>query len=157
MTPGKDSPRSEVQSPKSKGLLRLLTSDIGHRTLDERGFTFVEIMIVLVVIGILVTLAQPSFSTSVQRAREAALQENLFILRDVIDQYFADHGEYPPSLEELVEQRYLRKIPKDPITASDTTWLLVYATNEDGVEEGIFDVKSGSESTAFDGTPYGDW
>jgi general secretion pathway protein G len=125
-------------------------------TVNQAGFTFVEIMIVLVIIGILVTLAQPNFSTSVQRAREAALQENLFILRDVIDQYFADHGEYPPSLEALVEQRYLRKIPKDPITASDT-WLLVYATNEDGVEEGIFDVKSGSESIAFDGTAYGDW
>ena len=125
--------------------------------MNQSGFTFVEIMIVLVIIGILLTLAQPSFSTSVQRAREATLQENLFIFRDVIDQYFADHDEYPPTLEALVEARYLRKIPKDPTTGSDATWLLVYATNEEGVEEGIFDVKSGSESSALDGTPYGDW
>lgn len=157
MTPGRNSPKSEVRGPKSKGLFRLLTSDIGHRTSDTRGFTFIEIMIVLVVIGILLTLAQPNFTTSVQRAREATLQENLFILRDVIDQYFADHGEYPPSLEALVEQRYLRKIPKDPITASDTTWLLVYATNEDGTDQGIFDIKSGSEFTGMDGTAYSDW
>jgi general secretion pathway protein G len=126
-------------------------------TLNQRGFTFIEIMIVLVIIGILVTLAQPSFSTSVQRAREATLQENLFIFRDVIDQYFADHDEYPPTLEALVEARYLRKIPKDPLTGSDATWLLVYATNDDGVEEGIFDVKSGSESIAMDGTRYESW
>jgi general secretion pathway protein G len=114
-------------------------------------------MIVLVVIGILLSLAQPSFSTSVHRAREATLQENLFIFRDVIDQYYADHDEYPPTLEALVEERYLRKIPKDPITGTDTTWLLVYATNEEGIEEGIFDVKSGSESIALDGTAYSDW
>lgn len=125
--------------------------------MNQSGFTFVEIMIVLVVIGILLTLAQPSFTTSVLRAREATLQENLFIFRDVIDQYYADHEEYPPTLEALVEARYLRKIPKDPITGTDATWLVVYATNEDGVEQGIFDVKSGSESIASDGTAYIDW
>lgn len=164
MTPGRSVQSSgfSVQGRRIRAQIRRLwvqKHTLNHEpsTLNQRGFTFVEIMIVLVIIGILVTLAQPSFSTSVQRAREAALLENLFILRDVIDQYFADHGEYPPSLEALVEQRYLRKIPKDPITASDTTWLLVYATNDDGVEEGIFDVKSGSESIAFDGTTYGDW
>ena len=125
--------------------------------MNQQGFTLIEIMIVLAIIGILLTLAQPSFTTSVQRAREATLQENLFIFRDVIDQYFADHDEYPPTLEALVEARYLRKIPKDPITDSEATWLVVYATNEDGVEEGIFDVKSGSESIAMDGTAYADW
>jgi len=157
MIPGRNSPKFNVQSPKSRKPGTFRSSDIGHQTLDSRGFTFIEIMIVLVVIGILLTMAQPSFTTSVKRAREATLQENLFILRDVIDQYFADHGEYPPSLEALVEQRYLRKIPKDPITTSDTTWLLVYATDEDGMEQGIFDVKSGSEHTGMDGTAYGDW
>lgn len=114
-------------------------------------------MIVLVILGILVTLAQPSFSTSVHRAREAALSENLFILRDVLDQYYADHGEYPPTLEALVEMRYLRKIPKDPTTGSVTTWVLVHDTNAEGVEEGIFDIKSGSDLIAMDGTSYADW
>jgi general secretion pathway protein G len=126
-------------------------------TMNQRGFTFVEIMIVLVIIGILLTLAQPNFTTSVQRAREATLKENLFILRDVIDQHYADHGEYPPTLEALVEKRYLRKIPKDPVTGSDTTWALVHDTKEDGTEAGIFDVRSGSDQTGLDGTPYNTW
>lgn len=125
--------------------------------LGEGGFTFVEVMIALVVIGILITLATPSFTTSVQRAREAALRENLFILRDVIDQHYADHGTYPPALEVLVEKRYLRKIPKDPITGLDNTWLLVPDTDEHGAEAGIFDVKSGSDQAAMDGTLYNTW
>lgn len=126
-------------------------------TLNQKGFTFIEIMIVLVVIGILLSLAQPSFTTSVHRAREATLKENLFIFRDVIDQYYADNGEYPTTLEAIVEGRYLRKIPKDPLTGSDSTWILVYDINEDGLEEGIFDVKSGSDLMALDGTPYNEW
>ncbi len=114
-------------------------------------------MIVLAVIGILITLAQPSFTTSVHRAREATLKEDLFILRDVLDQYYADHGEYPPSLEALVEERYLRKIPMDPITGSDATWILVYDVNENGEEQGIFDIRSGSDLIAMDGTAYSEW
>jgi general secretion pathway protein G len=114
-------------------------------------------MIVLVVVGILVTMAQPNFSTSVWRAREATLKEDLFIFRDVIDQYYADNGEYPPTLEALVEMRYLRKIPKDPITGADDTWLAVYAVNELGEEQGIFDIKSGSDLVGLDGTPYQEW
>ena len=126
-------------------------------TVNQGGFTFVEIMIVLAVIGILVTMAQPSFSTSVWRAREATLQEDLFIFRDVIDQYYADQEEYPPTLEALVENLYLRKIPKDPITGAHDTWLVVYAFSELGEEEGIFDVKSGSDMVGLDGTPYTEW
>ena len=114
-------------------------------------------MIVLAVIGILVTMAQPSFSTSVWRAREATLKEDLFIFRDVIDQYYADQDEYPPTLEALVENLYLRKIPKDPITGANDTWLVVYAFSELGEEEGIFDVKSGSDMVGLDGTPYTEW
>lgn len=126
-------------------------------TMNQQGFTFIEMMIVLVIIGILLSIAQPGFSTSVRRAREATLQENLFIFRDVIDQYYADHSEYPPTLEALVEARYLRKVPKDPITGSETTWGLVYDTNENEEEEGIFDVYSGSDLIGLDGTPYQDW
>jgi len=125
--------------------------------LDPGGFTFVEIMIVLVVIGILVTLATPSFTMSVQRAREATLRENLFIFRDVIDQHYADHGTYPPTLEALVEKRYLRKVPKDPVTGSETTWVLVHDTDEQGVEAGIFDIKSGSDQAGMDGTAHNTW
>lgn len=124
---------------------------------NQRGFTFVELMIVLVVIGILVTMAQPGFSTSVWRAKEATLKEDLFIFRDVIDQYYTDQGKYPPTLEALVEMRYLRKIPKDPLTGAHDTWLVVYAVNELGEEEGIFDVRSGSDLVGLDGTPYSEW
>lgn len=164
MIPGSDRPRSDVRGPKSRnGGISLFsvpesrTSDIGRWTLDQTGFTLVEVMIVLVVIGILVTLATPSFTTSVHRAREAALRENLFVLRDVIDQHYADNGTYPPALEALVEKRYLRKIPKDPITGSESTWILVPDTDEHGVEVGIFDVKSGSDQAAMDGTQYNAW
>jgi len=126
-------------------------------TVNQGGFTFVELMIVLMVIGILVTLAQPNFSTSVWRAREATLKENLFIFRDVINQYYADNGQYPPTLEALVEMRYLRRIPKDPITGVDDTWLIVPAVDELGQDQGIFDVRSGSDMLALDGTSYQEW
>ena len=145
-----------VLSPHSS-VLTAQSSVLSPRTLTQAGFTLVEVMIVLVVIGILVTLATPSFTTSVHRAREAALRENLFVLRDVIDQHYADNGTYPPALEALVEKRYLRKVPKDPITGSETTWVLVPDTDEHGVEAGIFDVKSGSDQIAMDGTVYNSW
>lgn len=166
MTPGRKVEGSElrVQCPRVRHRWKKYLSAHGCTFLnpaplriDERGFTFIEIMIVLVVIGILLSLAQPSFSTSVHRAREATLQEDLFIFRDVIDQYYADHEEYPPTLEAIVEARYLRKIPKDPMTGSDTTWILVYITNEEGEEQGIFDVKSGSDQVGLDGTAHSDW
>jgi len=149
--------KDSVLSPHSSVLITAQSSVLSPGTLGQRGFTFVEIMIVLVIIGILVTLAQPSFTTSVQRAREAALKENLFVMRDVIDQHYADHGEYPPSLEVLIEKRYLRKVPKDPITGTEATWVLVHDQNEDGMEAGIFDIKSGSDQAAMDGTAYNSW
>jgi len=149
--------KDSVPSPHSSVLTTAQSSVLSPRKLNEKGFTFIEIMIVLVIIGILVTLATPSFTTSVQRAREAALKENLFVMRDVIDQHYADHGEYPPSLEVLIEKRYLRKVPKDPITGTEATWVLVHDQNEDGMEAGIFDIKSGSEQAAMDGTTYNTW
>ncbi len=121
------------------------------------GFTLIELLIVITIIGILVTLAQPSYQRAVTAAKEAALKEDLFILRDVIDQYYADTGKYPLALNDLVEKRYLRRIPKDPITGSAETWTLVYFTDEQGQQNGIFDVKSGSEAIALDGTRYSDW
>jgi len=155
MTPGETGLRTEGRGLRSEGQAQ--SSSLSPHALDERGFTFIEIMIVLAVIGILLSLAQPSFSTSVHRAREATLQEDLFIFRDVIDQYYADHEEYPPTLEALVEARYLRKIPKDPMTGFDTTWILVYITNEEGEEQGIFDVKSGSDQVSLDGSRHDSW
>lgn len=124
---------------------------------DRRGFTFVEMLIVVAIIGILATIALPSFQLAVAKAKEAALKENLFILRDVIDQYYADQEKYPPTLEELVEKRYLRRVPVDPITARSDTWTFVFATDEQGQENGIVDVRSGSEQAGFNGVPYREW
>ena len=124
---------------------------------SSAGFTLIEVLIVITIIGILITLAQPSYQRAVAAAKEATLKEDLFILRDVIDQFYADNVKYPQALNDLVEKRYLRRIPKDPITGSDETWTLVHLTDEQGQQQGIFDVRSGSEATALDGTRYSDW
>ena len=123
----------------------------------RRGFTLIEMLIVVTIIGILVTLAQPSFNRAVTAAKEATLKENLFILRDVIDQFYADNTKYPTALTELVEKGYIRQVPKDPITGSAESWVVVPATDEQGQPVGVFDVKSGSDRTARDGSRYADW
>jgi general secretion pathway protein G len=125
--------------------------------LATRGFTLIEILIVITIIGILVTLAQPNFNRAVTAAKEAALKENLFIFRDVIDQFYADNTKYPASLSELVEKGYIRQVPKDPVTGSADTWVLVPVTDEQGQSAGVYDVRSGSDRTARDGSRYADW
>jgi general secretion pathway protein G len=119
----------------------------------SRGFTLVELMMVVTVAGILVTLAEPSFHQSVVKAKEAALKQNLFTLRDVIDQYRGDKGQYPPALEDVKNAGYLKRVPIDPFTKSPETWQFVQDT-QDG---GIFDVHSGSDLIATDGTTYNEW
>jgi len=129
----------------------------GARPARSGGFTLIELLIVISIIGILVTLAQPYYQRAVTAAKEATLKEDLFILRDVIDQYYADNGKYPQALNDLVDKKYIRRIPNDPITGSAETWTLVTITDDQGQQNGIFDVKSGSEATALDGTRYSDW
>lgn len=128
-----------------------------ERGRHSAGFTLIEILIVISIIGILITLAQPSYHRAVTTAREATLKENLFVLRDVLDQFYADNTKYPATLTELVEKRYLRRVPIDPITRSADTWVFVRAQDDKGQDAGIFDVKSGSDATALDGTRYADW
>ena len=132
---------------------------MGYRAAHTRtGYTLLELMIVVAIASILVTLAVPSFQRSVIKAREATLKQNLATLRTVIDQHYADQGAYPASLEALVEAGYLRQIPVDPFTKTADTWQLVYEeTTEDNAESGIFDVHSGSDMIATDGTPYSEW
>lgn len=131
-------------------------------TTSRRGFTLIEILIVLSIIGILLGLAVPQYQMSVKRAREAVLKENLFILRKMIDQYYQDKHKYPPSLQSLVEEKYLKSIPVDPITGSSETWVEVRQMPPvdeyvPGENLGIVDVKSGSEAKALDGTFYNTW
>lgn len=118
------------------------------------GYTLIEMMIVLSIIGILATIAQPSFQKTLIRAKETSLRRSLFVMRDVIDQYYADHGRYPESLEVLVEERYLRAIPQDPFTKSSSTWITIPPEGEEG---GVYDVKSGSDLVGLNGTPYNEW
>lgn len=122
---------------------------------DNKGYTLIEMMTVIAIIGILATIAMPSFQKSIVRTREASLRNSLFILRDVIDQYYADQGQYPESLDSLVEKRYIRSIPQDPFTGSSETWILIQAQGE-GLS-GIYDVHSGSDKISLYGTPYNEW
>ncbi|MBC7348383.1 MAG: type II secretion system protein [Candidatus Aminicenantes bacterium] len=131
-------------------------------TASRPGFTLIEILIVLSIIGILLGLAVPQYQMSVKRAREAVLKENLFIMRKMIDQYYQDKHRYPPSLQSLVEENYLKTIPIDPITGSSETWVEVRQMPPvdeyiPGENLGIVDVKSGSEAKALDGTFYNTW
>ena len=122
------------------------------------GYTLLELMIVVAIAGILVTLAVPSFQRSAVKAREATLKQNLATIRTVLDQHYADQGIYPQSLDALVEAGYLRQIPVDPFTKTTDSWQLVFEeTTEEDQESGIFDIKSGSDLVAIDGTAYNEW
>ena len=129
----------------------------GRRPAD--GFTLVEMMIVMIMIGILVSIALPNYRTARLQAREAVLKEDLFRFRDLIDQYYADKGKYPATLESLVEDGYLRRMPVDPMTGS-ADWEAVPEEpdpNNPGQDLGVFDVKSASTAQSLGGTPYNEW
>ena len=128
--------------------------------LTTKGFTLIELMMVLTVISILVSIAIPIASSAILRAKEGVLKSNLHTLRTLIDQYTADKHKAPQSLEDLVSAGYLRGIPKDPVTNSSSTWQVVMEDSSlypDQTETGIFDVKSGSNAISTEGTPYSDW
>jgi general secretion pathway protein G len=155
-------PSGEARSPDSPApVTRRPTSSA------SAGFTLLELIIVIAVIGILATIALPNLRQIPRRAQEAVLKTNLRTIRDSIDQYFADKGVYPPSLEALVEEEYLRALPLDPMTKSHDTWVEVRAEldeeaaetdyGEEG-EPGVEDVHSGAEFLSLDGvTLYSEW
>jgi general secretion pathway protein G len=133
-----------------------------NRAFREKGFTLIELIIVITIIGILVGLGLPQFKNATKRAREATLKENLFLLRKLINQYQVDKGNYPQSLQTLVEEEYLYRIPIDPMTKSADTWVEVpqEMTMEEmalGTIPGIMDVQSGSDEIGTDGTAYNTW
>jgi general secretion pathway protein G len=137
-----------------------VTDRFKARWRQSRGFTLIELIVVISLIMILSAIGFATYQNSVQRGREAVLKEDLFRLRDAIDQFYADKNKYPSGLEELVSAGYLRRVPADPTTQSDTTWQTVPAEpdpNNPAAELGIYDVKSGSEGTALDGSKYADW
>ena len=137
-------------------------------TSSETGFTLLELIIVIAIVGILATIAMPALKNVPVRANEAVLKTNLHTMRDVLDPHYGDKGKYPTSLEQLVEAGYLKKIPIDPITKRTDTWVLTYEEedpespgpetdrNEDG-QPGVTDVHSGAPGNSLDGTPYSEW
>jgi len=123
-----------------------------------RGFTLMELLLVLALIALLASLVTPVVTGSIHRARESTLKENLFTMRKAIDDYYADNGGYPAELELLVQKRYLRKIPTDPITDRRDSWVLVRTDDDSqGKGSGIIDVHSGSDEKDGNGAPYKEW
>jgi general secretion pathway protein G len=127
---------------------------------ERRGFTLIELMIVMTIITILVSIAVPLYQRSIIRAKESVLKSNLFTLRTMIDEYTIDKQKAPQTLEDLVREGYLRQIPVDPMTGSNTTWRVIMEdvmASANQAEPGIFDVRSGSDKISLDGTPYSEW
>lgn len=124
------------------------------------GFTMIELLVVITLIVVLATVGMTQYRNSVTRAEEAVLKENLFRMRDAIDQFYADKNKYPTDLSELSSESYIREVPTDPMTKSKDTWTTTQAepdANNPASQVGIYDVKSGSDRTALDGTRYADW
>jgi len=124
------------------------------------GFTLLELLVVMTLIGLLVGIAIPAYRDATQRAKEAALREDLTHMRKAIDEYHTDKGEYPPALVDLVTAGYLRTLPVDPITESAESWVVEYAPwemVEEGQVAGVFNVRSGAQGNALDETAYAEW
>ncbi|MDD5772855.1 MAG: prepilin-type N-terminal cleavage/methylation domain-containing protein [bacterium] len=126
----------------------------GRKIKLQAGFTLIELVISLSILGIILSFAEPIYKNSIIKAKEAALKKDIFIIRDSIDQYYADNSSYPASLEELVEKKYIRSIPEDPFTKSKDTWVIISSVPE---EVDVFDIHSGSDLLALDGTAYNEW
>ena len=133
---------------------------LASRARSHHGFTLIELLIVVTLIVVLAGMSLATYSTSITRSKEAVMKEDLFRMRDAVDQYYADKGKYPVDLTALVTDGYLRQVPVDPITNSSESWQTVLSEtdpNDPAATPGVYDVKSGAEGTALDGTNYADW
>ena len=133
---------------------------IGRVGRRRRGFTIIELMVVMTIISILVSLAVPFYQKSILRAKESVLRNNLFTMRTVIDEFTYDKQKAPQTLQDLVSEGYLRVVPRDPMTDSDSSWKIIMEDASGSVnqnESGIFDVRSGSSKMSLDGTAYSEW
>jgi general secretion pathway protein G len=145
---------------RNSGTCRRIESVMRSQRKNEAGFTLMELMIVMMIIGILTTLAIPSFKAAIQNAREAVLKEDLRVMRSAIDSYTMDKQKAPQSLQDLVQEGYLKVIPEDPMTKSRDTWNTDVSDSLhslDQTDPGIDDVHSGSQETGTDGQPYSTW
>ena len=151
-------PRSPAMSARLGARVSLLRRRLTGS--NAPGFTLIELLVVIALIAILASMGVVQYRNSIQNTREAVLRTDLFRMRDAIDQYYADKTKYPASLDALVSDGYLRKIPEDPITKSADTWQTVPAEadpSNPSAEPGIYNVKSGATGTALDGSAYSDW
>lgn len=126
----------------------------------QRGFTLIELMVVMAIISVLLAIAVPVYQKSIIRSKESVLKNNLFTIRNMIDEYTVDKQKAPDSLQDLVSEGYLRQIPQDPMTNSDQTWKTIMEETPVGGSSstpGLYDVRSGSDKKALDGTNYSDW
>ena len=121
----------------------------------RRGFTLIELLVVMAIIAVLLSLAVPRYFGSLDKSKEAVLKEDLYQMRDAIGKYYGDRGRYPDSLEALASDKYLRRIPVDPVTESAATWIVI--PPEDPGKGGVYDVKSGAQGAASDGSAYSSW
>ena len=121
-----------------------------------RGFTLIEVLVVLTIIATLLSLVAPRYFETISRSKETALRHDLATLRDAIDKVYGDTGTYPASLEEMVQRKYRRAVPEDPVTGSTATWTLVPPSVPEA-KGAVYDIRSGSADTASDGTPYAEW
>jgi general secretion pathway protein G len=119
------------------------------------GFTLIELLVVMAIIAVLLTIAAPRYFHSVDKSKEAVLHQNLELTRQAIDKYFGDNGKYPDSLDDLVTKKYLRTLPYDPISESNTTWVIVAPASVD--KGAVYDIKSGAPGISINGTEYKDW
>ena len=127
----------------------------GSRAKRAGGFTLIELLIVLAIVATLLTIAVPRYYASLDRSKEVVLKENLYQMRDAIGKYYGDKGKYPESLEALASDKYLHRVPLDPITESATTWVLM--PHPDPQKTGVYDVRSGAPGKALDGTEFATW
>lgn len=154
---------SPAGSQLAPGLVRSLPGSLLNRLQprnSQRGYTLIELVIVMAIVGILISIAIPMYTNSIRRANETVLKNNLFQLRTMIDEYTFDRKAAPQTLEDLVAEGYINSVPVDPVTKSNQTWVLIIedtVTAVDQTQPGIFDVRSGSDLVSLEGTPYSEW
>jgi general secretion pathway protein G len=122
-----------------------------------RGFTLVELLLVLLLVALLASIVGPTVTAGLQRSRESTLKHDLRVMRQALDDYYGDNGRYPAALVELVEKRYVRRVPVDPITGRADSWVLTQSDQQGDTAAGVSDLHSGAEGQAIDGTSYKDW